>query len=325
MSTAAEIQNVLVTGATGFVGRSVVRELLSRGLTPVCLVRSPNILRAQHKEVDPTRIVSVIGRLSDHAALQEAADLSQAAIHLVGIIIQRRLSGATFHRVHVEGTRNVVDALTRAGVKRLTHISALGARPDAVSAYHQSKWAGEQLVRQSELDWTIFRPSIIHGPDGEFMQLMKAFVCGLNPPMIPYFGAGKAKIQPVSVKDVAFCIVESLFKEESIGQCYSMGGPVQYSWTDLYNTCRRLLPRGKRWKPMVSLPIPVATTIAYASAPPLALAELMIPSLRKFRFDAGQVAMSQEDAVCDHTAVESAFELKMRSFQDELSIYGERI
>ena len=83
------IQRVMVTGATGFVGRSVVRSLLAKGVTPVCLVRSREKLLQQH-DIDPDRLISVGGTLRDHQALRRAAEQSQAVIHLAGIIIERR-------------------------------------------------------------------------------------------------------------------------------------------------------------------------------------------------------------------------------------------
>src|SRR3990172_9719125 len=116
MAETTSIQNVMLTGATGFVGRSVVRELLAKGLRPVCLVRSAEKLRAQHRDVDPERFTPIVGRLSDRCALHEAAELSQAAIHLAGIIVARPLRGQTFAAIHNRGTVYVVDAVQQAGI-----------------------------------------------------------------------------------------------------------------------------------------------------------------------------------------------------------------
>lgn len=319
------IQHVMVTRATGFVGRSLVRKLLVRGLTPVCVVRSPRKLFGQHPDIDCDRFVVVVGSLSDGGALRHAAQQSQAAIHLIGIIIARRLKGQTFSRIHVQGTQGVVDAVREAGIKRYVHMSVLGSRADAASVYHRTKWAAEEYVTQSGLDWTIFRPSLIHGPDGEFMRLVKRFICGLVPPVIPYFGSGQARVQPVSVKDVAHCLVESLFRSDAIGKVFPLGGPKTYTWIELYNACRALMPGAKHWKPMISLPVPVAKLVGALSAPPMAVAELIAPSAGMFRFDAGQVQISQEDSVCDHTLAERAFGLTMRSFEDELAAYAEQV
>jgi NADH dehydrogenase len=288
-------------------------------------VRDARKLFSQHREINEDRLVPIIGDLRDRSALRQAAGVSQAAIHLVGIIIARPLRGQTFHRVHFEGTRNVLNAVAEAGIRRYVHMSALGTRPNAVSKYHQTKWQAEELVRASGLDWTIFRPSLIHGSDGEFMQLMRRFMCGLVPPVIPYFGSGDAKLQPVYVGDVARCFVDALAKPESTGQVIPLGGPRAYSWRELYHICRTLMPCSKSWKPMVSQPVPVANAAAVLSAPLLGLAEAVFPSLGLLRFDRGQVAMSQEDSVCDHTLAERAFGLRMRSFEEELATYADRI
>jgi NADH dehydrogenase len=325
MNDAPSVQSVFITGATGFVGRSVVRELLARGVTPVCLVRDERKLYRQHPQIHPDRFRTVSGGLGDRSALIEGVSQSQAAIHLVGIIIARRLQGQTFRKVHVEGTKNVVNAAREAGVRRYIHMSALGARPAAASAYHRTKWEAEEYVRASGLDWTIFRPSLIHGPDGEFMQLIKKFVCGLVPPVIPYFGDGSGKLQPVYVKDVAYAFVESLLRPETIGQEIPLGGPRAYSWIQLYNACRAMLPNARNWKPLTSLPVSVAKVSALLSAPPMALAELIVPSIGLLRFDTGQVDMALEESTCDHTIAEKLLGLKMRDFEAELSAYADRI
>ncbi|MHC5111769.1 MAG: SDR family NAD(P)-dependent oxidoreductase [Planctomycetota bacterium] len=323
----APIQSVLITGATGFVGRYVVQEITRRGLRAVCLVRSQERLLHQHPHAVHDLLSAVQGDLADSTALREAAARADAAIHLVGIIINRRLQGKTFEKVHVTGTSNVVQAVTDAGMSRYAHMSALGTRAEAVSEYHQTKWRAEELVRQSGLDWTIFRPSLIHGHDGEFMQLMRAFVCGLVPPVIPYFGGGKARLQPVAVQDVAYAMVESLFRAELVGKIIPMGGPHSYSWKELYETCRRLIPGASRTKPMVSLPVPVARMAALLASPPLAVPE-MLPGLRglgKFRFDRGQVTMAQENSTCDAGIAQDALGFTLRDFEVELSEYAGRI
>lgn len=324
MSEQNAIERVMVTGATGFVGRAVVRELCAGGLHPVCLVRSPDKLRRQHPELGGDRITPIVGDLGDARALRAAAEQSQAVIHLVGIIIARPLRGQTFRKIHVEGTRAVLSATREAGIRRYTHMSALGTRPNAVAPYHRTKWEAEELVRDNGLDWTIFRPSLIHGPDGEFMQLMKRFFCGMVPPVIPYFGTGRAKLQPVSVKDVAHCFARSLTKPDSVGRIVPLGGPRAYSWVEFYNACRALMPGAKRWKPMVSQPVPVAKAIAWLAQPAMAAAEV-IPGMSLFRFDTGQVQMSQEDNTCDPSIAETLFGIRMRDFETELVGYAERI
>jgi len=312
------IQRVLLTGATGFVGRYVVRELITRGYHPVCLLRSPGRMSGVVPEIRESQVTTIHGTITDAGALRDAARQSEAAIHLVGIIHERRWTGQTFDRVHRLGTMAVVDALEPAGVRRYVHMSALGVRPDAVSNYHKSKFAAEQYVRDSGLDWTILQPSLIHGPDGEFMELLKRFACGWLPPVMPYFGSGESRVQPVYVRDVARCFVDALRRPETVGQTYPLGGPESYSWKELYALARRIIPRAKRSKPVVSIPLPVARVLAAT-----VMRTPLVPS--RLRFNADQVQMSQEQSVCSTEPVESAFRFKLRHFDRELARYAASI
>ena len=173
-------------------------------------------------------------------------------------------------------------------------------------------------MRASGLDYTIFQPSVVHGFDGEFMELMKTFVAGVVPPVIPYFGSGENRLQPVSVKDVAYCFVEALRRPATIGQTYAMGGPQTYSWKELYAACRRLIPGAKSWKPMVSQPVAVAKMLAGT-----VMKTPLVPGNLKFNVD--QVQMSQEDSVCDVEPVQQAFDIELRDFESEMARYGELI
>jgi hypothetical protein len=85
------------------------------------------------------------------------------------------------------------------------------------------------------------------------------------------------------------------------------------------------MPLAKHWKPLISLPPALAKTLAVLAAPPMSVAELFAPSIRKYRFDAGQVAMAQENSICDHTIAEELFEIQMRSFEEELALYADQI
>src|ERR1044071_3228492 len=156
---------VFITGGSGFVGSNVTEELLGRGFAVNALVHRRQVAQGND------RLKGIEGGVFGRNVVEEGMAGCDAVIHLVGIIMEHPARGITFQRMHVEATRSVVDAAVAAGVKRYVQMSALGARADAVSDYHKTKFAAEEYVRESGLDWTIFRPSMIHGPDGEFMQM----------------------------------------------------------------------------------------------------------------------------------------------------------
>ncbi len=225
---------VFVTGASGFVGAAVVEELLVRGYEVTPLVHRRPIVSATG------RVHSIDGSLFDPKILEKGMRGASAVIHLVGIIFEHRFAGITFQRMHFEGTKSVVDAAKTAGVKRYVHMSALGTRMDAVSEYHKTKYAAEQYVRASGLDWTIFRPSMIHGAKGEFMEMVSKWVRKKAPPFfaMPYFKSrrrgGPPQIQPIFVKDVAKAFVDALEKPKTIGEVYPIAGAQRFTWPEFY-------------------------------------------------------------------------------------------
>ncbi|HUU83821.1 MAG TPA: complex I NDUFA9 subunit family protein [Phycisphaerae bacterium] len=317
MPGTARPKRVFLTGTTGFVGRYVLRELLDRGHEVVCLIRSDEKFRQLFGQDICGRVTSVRGTLFDDSVIQQAVADVDAIIHLVGII---REVGRwqTFDRIHRQGTKALIRAAVGADVRRFVHMSALGARSGAVSKYHRSKWAAERYLHIREIEETILRPSVIHGPDGEFMQLLKTLACGLVPPVMPYFGSGKHRVQPVSVRDVARCFVEALHRPETIGKAYELGGPRSYTWRELYAVGKRLIPGARRWKPCVGQPVWLAELLAATVMRTPLVAE-------RFKFNRSQVQMSQEDSVCDHTVVESAFGIRLRDFEAELAEYAAQI
>jgi len=306
-------QRVFVTGGTGFVGSAIIEELASRNHTVHALVRS-GTLRA-----GGANVTEIPGDLLDAASLDKGLEGCSAVIHLVGIIMEKRSRGITFERIHFEGTRSIVDAVRRAGVKRYIHMSALGSRPDAISDYHKTKFRAEEYIRASRLDYTIFRPSLIHGPHGEFMQMEAKWARKKAPPFLfmPYFGAGllgrsgAGMLQPVYVKDVARAFVDALEKSNTIGEIYPLGGSQTVTWPELHRISAQAIVGHKRW----IMPIPAWYARLVATIAPGAL----LP------FNRDQVIMSQEPNTCDLAKFEDAFGWSPAPFEETLKNYADHI
>lgn len=304
---------IFVTGASGFVGSAVVQQLLSRGYLVNALIH--------RKPLDSSGrgVTSIQGDLFDTTALQAALRDCAAVIHLVGIIRENPSRNITFERLHTIATRRVVDAAKSVGIRRYLHMSALGTRPNAPSHYHQTKHLAEEYVRSSGLDWTIFRPSLIHGPHGEFMRMEAAWARRQAPPFLfmPYFGAGltgrggAGHLQPVYVHDVARAFVDALENPATIGKTYPLAGPRQYTWPDLHRAAAQILVG----HPRLVLPLPVWKAKL--------LTRLLPPSLLPFNRD--QILMSQEDNTADLTPFRRDFPWEPRGFEETLAEYANQL
>jgi uncharacterized protein YbjT (DUF2867 family) len=225
---------ILVTGGTGFVGQEVVAELLRLGQRVRLLVRNPEkaarLPFAQQVEFAK-------GDVLQPESLPAAMAGVKAVIHLVGFIIETpRIS---YEQGHFEATRNGLAAAKEAGVTRWVQMSAAGTRPNARSRYHQTKWRAEELVRQSGLDWTIFRPSLIYGYD-ERDRLLNLFRRILSPPLdvltlysIGLINGGEPLVQPVSVKEVARCFAAAPGTPDSVGRTFDLVGPEPMHWREM--------------------------------------------------------------------------------------------
>ncbi len=233
---------VFLTGATGFVGHYVLQALLDRGHTIRCLVRpdtpldqlgvDPDLVAdvdsSQESVVQAMRegdgstgakasgasVEVVYGDITELATLQGDMNGCDAVVHLVGIIDENRPKGLTFERIHVRGTRTIVEEAKAAGIERFIHMSANGARPDADSAYQTTKWRAEEIVREAGFEVTVvFRPSIIFGDPGEgrvefASRLADTLVDAF--PILPILGDGQYELQPVHVTTVAEAFAQAL-------------------------------------------------------------------------------------------------------------------
>lgn len=221
------LDTVCVIGGGGFVGHHLVSQLAAQGKRVRVPSRRPD--RVKDLLVLPTVRVDEVD-VHDEGALADWMQGADAAINLVGIL---HGDAQAFQRAHAELPARVARVCRQQGVRRLLHMSALGADGDSRSLYQQSKARGEQAVRQEagdEVAFTIFRPSVIYGPGDSFLNLFAGLV--QMAPVVPLAGAD-ARFQPVYVGDVARAFAQSLEDERCHGQTYSLCGPKVYTLEEL--------------------------------------------------------------------------------------------
>lgn len=239
---------VFLTGATGFVGSYILRELVAQGHTARCLVRDPDTeLAASGKQVEKVK-----GDILQPKSFLGTLRGCDAVIHLVGIIEEKPDDGVTFEKIHHDGTVNIVDAARDAEIDRFIHMSANGARADGVSRYQTSKWAAEEYVRNAGFrEWTVFRPSVVFGDPGpdkpEFVkQLATTLIAAF--PILPVFGDGAYGMQPISVEEVSTAFVQALTNGKTIGKTYCVAGKDVVPYTDVLDTITRALGHEPKFK-----------------------------------------------------------------------------
>src|SRR3982751_1766912 len=244
-----KLDKILVLGGSGFIGRHVVASLVRRGIKVT--VPSRRRERAKHLILLPTVDV-VETELLASGALERLVRGHDAVINLVGV-----QHGPDFETPHVRLPLALIEACRATGVKRLVHLSALGASPDGPSAYQRSKGKGEQAVMQAkDLDVTVFRPSVVFGPEDHFLNTFACLARFTPLLMIP---CADARFQPVYVGNVAEAIVTSLGDVAAHGRSYELAGPREY-------TLKELVQRVCEWTGRRRLVLGMPETLSYASA-----------------------------------------------------------
>ncbi len=337
---------IAVAGSTGFVGRHVVAELLSRGHRVRALARDmkkAGKVLAAHADLE-----IVQGHAHAAAGASALVKGADAVVNCVGIIREVR-GGQPFEQAHVDIPKRLTDAFrAELGVRgvaiggaiggaRFVQISALGVtdedtRPGGTTRYQKSKFDGEMVVRRSGLAWTILRPGMIHGADGEFMQMARGWATGRALPFLfmPYFarrtdGAmslvpGKtepATLAPVYVDDVAWAVGESMAREQAIGEVYNLVGPETLTWSEVLTFVRDHVPNGKRELPVFGIPGPLAVAKARG------LKALGMDGL--LPFDDGMAIMGMRDSLAEMSKARQHLGFEGRAFRETMAGYANQM
>jgi NADH dehydrogenase len=268
---------IFISGGTGFVGSHLCRELAARGHVLRLLCHTKGSQNGNGVEY-------VNGDVTAHADCIIGAAGCDAVINLVGIIREFPARGITFDKLHVAATRNMLAAAKENGIPRYLQMSALGSRPGAVSGYHKSKYLAEELVTESGLDYTIFRPSLIFGPKDAFVNMLAGFI--RNYSVVPVIGDGRYRLQPIAAADVARCFAIALEKPETVGRSINLCGNDRLTYVELIDLIAKVL--GK--------------SVVFKVKNPLLLMKLVTPLLESFPFypvTSDQITMLLEESICD--------------------------
>ncbi|MFM2422958.1 MAG: hypothetical protein RL291_1488 [Pseudomonadota bacterium] len=270
----------VVFGGSGFVGRHTVRALARSGWRVRVAVRRPDLAGHLQPMGGVGQIHAVQANVRYPESLAQAVEGADAVVNLVAILFK---SGAqTFEKVHVDGSRAVARAAAAEGIKTFVHVSAIGAGPKSPGAYGQTKAQGEAGVQAEVPSATILRPSVIFGPEDQFLNRF-AGMAASPAPFLPLVGGGRTKFQPVYVGDVAQAIVTCLENPTTAGQIYELGGPDVMTFRQILDRVKEWSGRKKRYAP---LPFWAAKIAAAMTAPlPNAMRPLTVDQVRMLTVD----------------------------------------
>ena len=238
---------LLLTGATGLVGSTLLRHLLTEGRQVRCLVRDPRRLGAQR-----VRVQIALGELADPPSFRNAMRGVETVVHLASSI--RDQPRGSIEELDGIATWRMVEAAERQGVERFIFFSALGASTHHRTRCLRAKAVAEKAVREADLHSTVFAPSIIYAPGDPWLTLLERLALL---PVMPVSGRGRALYQPIWAEDVADCVVATLREPGAERHArYELAGPETLSHEDMVRT---LLASSGRRRPLVNVPTPIVS------------------------------------------------------------------
>ena len=253
---------VLVTGASGLVGIHTCRELSKKGWQVRALVRDP---AKAAMALGQLPVEFRVGDVRDASTLRSSLSGCGAVVHLAAIAIEKK--GESYRESNTAATERLISAARAETVQRVIFMSQNGADSRSPYPFLRSKGVAQDSIKTSGLNWTILRPSVIFGPEDQFVNVLGRLI-KLTPKVFPLPGGGSARFQPIAVDDVARVIRMSLEKKDTVHQSYDLGGAIPL--TLLQMTERILTAMGTHRK---IVPVPVK-----ALRPVIALAQRLLPN-----------------------------------------------
>ncbi|WP_165857244.1 complex I NDUFA9 subunit family protein [Marinobacter sp. JSM 1782161] len=259
---------IVVFGGTGYLGTHVVLRCLRAGFRVRIVARQPATLpvasgSASYQAAD----------LNDPASLPQALVDADAVVNAVSLYVEKPPT-LTFERVHVTGARQLAEACRQRGIPTLVHLSGLNPDPDSPSRYVSARGRGEQAVRAVFPDAIVLRPSALFGNHRGLMSTLEQLT---RLPVIPLFGRGQTRLQPVHVEDVAQAVVNTLAEPTCRGRIYELGGARILTYRQL--VCLALRHTGRR-RPLLPVPFALwfagATLLSLLPSPPLTRDQLIL-------------------------------------------------
>jgi len=304
---------VAIIGGTGFVGSYLVDALIKAGHEPSLLVRPDSASKVFH--ADQCRLVA--GSLSDRTSINETVGQCDAVIYNVGILRENPSQNAFFENTQYLGVVDVVDAAVKAGVKHFLLMSANGIEPPK-TPYQETKSRAEEYVRQSNLAYTIFRPSVIFGdPRGKMEFATQLYQDMIRTP-IPAIGfhtglkpsTGAVMMSPVHVQDVADAFIRCIDNASAFGKLYALGGPHEISWTGMLERIAQAVAKKK-----IILPMPISV---------MKITAALLDWIPAFPVTRDQLTMLADGNVASDHALRQLIEGEPTAFNSETLAYLRR-
>lgn len=301
-----------IAGGTGFIGKHLINTLSKDGYNVRCLVRTEEKAAVCKK----AGFEAAIGDITDRESLKERLDNCDVVVHLVGIIEEK--GGVTFERVHVEGTKNLIDEAKKANIKYIFYQSALGASINSWAKYYRTKAEAEEIVRTSGIPYIIFRPSLVIGRGDGFTEKLKELV--RLGPFVPIAGSGNGKFQPIYVEDWVKCFFK-IFSDAShithyASRIYEFGGPEHLTYNEIV---LQLMEAMGVHKPLVHIPIKLIKLSLPFSGISREIGSLLGKKIPMVTGE--QLSLLQLDSICDRDSVERNFGFVPMIYREALKLF----